>query len=208
MHLQINIASVFVVAIAVTLPASAQARKSSHKGGVQTQFSAEDEGVKSPVTLPPEVMGILGKDDMVENQMENEEPRPAQLPQSWFFEDSAWTHQRRRASRTGYWSARRCKRSCVLDFPSIAGRMEAGAHDSSARLDRDANAIQWIQEHRSRCDDVLCDCDCAVSIQWPRVQTLLFQDGRYKVTVRKETTQVSGWLIRQSFPDPKCTKNE
>src|SRR5579871_5472854 len=84
MHLQLHRTSVFVLAIAVASPASAQAGKSPHHPIVQTDFSAEDEGVKSPVTIPPEVMVILGEDDMVKDQMENEEPRPAELPQSWF----------------------------------------------------------------------------------------------------------------------------
>jgi hypothetical protein len=72
------------MAIAVALPASARAGKSPHHSIVQTQFSAEDEGVKSPVTIPPEVMAILGEDDMVKEQMKNEKSRPAELPQSWF----------------------------------------------------------------------------------------------------------------------------
>src|SRR5579862_5113515 len=84
MRLQLHRASIFAIAIAVALPASAQAGKSPHQAIVQTHFSAEDEGVRSPVTIPPEVMVILGEDDMVKDQMQNEEPRPAGLPQSWF----------------------------------------------------------------------------------------------------------------------------
>ena len=84
MRLHLHTSSVFAIALAVSLPASAQAGKSPHHAIVQTQFSAEDKGVKSPVTIPPEVMVILREDDMVKNQMENEEPRPAELPQSWF----------------------------------------------------------------------------------------------------------------------------
>jgi hypothetical protein len=72
------------MALAIALPACAQAGKSPHNEIVQTHFSAEDEGVKSPVMIPPEVMVILGEDDIVKRQMENEEPRPAELPQSWF----------------------------------------------------------------------------------------------------------------------------
>ena len=89
MRLQLHTTSVFVMAIVAALPASAQARKSSHQPIVQTHFSAEDEGVKSPITIPREVMGILGEDQMVKVQMENEEPKPAELPQSWFSASKA-----------------------------------------------------------------------------------------------------------------------
>lgn len=76
--------SVFIVAIALALPITAQAPRSPHHATVQTHFSAEDESVKSPVTIPPEVMVILREDDMVKDQMEDEELRSAELPQSWF----------------------------------------------------------------------------------------------------------------------------
>ena len=72
------------MAIAIAFPASTLAQTSLHRRITQTHFSAEDEGVKSPETLPSEVMQILGEDDRVKNQIENEEPRPAHAPQSWF----------------------------------------------------------------------------------------------------------------------------
>ena len=62
MHLQFHIASAFGMTIAAVLPASALAQESSQHGDVQTHFTAEDAGVKSPVTIPRKVMGILGEE--------------------------------------------------------------------------------------------------------------------------------------------------
>ena len=84
MHHQLHIPFAFVIIIAAVFPASALAQESAQHGRVQRHFSAEDAGVKSRVTIPREVMEILGEDDMVKSQMENEEPRPPQVPQSWF----------------------------------------------------------------------------------------------------------------------------
>src|SRR3954454_9070809 len=84
MHIQLRTTYVFVMATAVALSAGAQGRTVPHQATIQMHFSAEDEGVKSPVTIPPEVMVILGEDEMVKMQMENGEPRPAQVPHSWF----------------------------------------------------------------------------------------------------------------------------
>ena len=84
MHLQLNITSVVIAAFALAAPAGAQTRRSPHPAIVQTHFSAEDRNVTSPATIPPEIMAILSEDDMDKVQMENEEPRPAQVPHSWF----------------------------------------------------------------------------------------------------------------------------
>ena len=51
---------------------------------VQENFSAEEEGVKKPVPLPVDVLKILAQDERVRRQMEKEDPKPAEVPGSWF----------------------------------------------------------------------------------------------------------------------------
>ena len=50
----------------------------------QTEFSAEDEGVKHPVPLPGEVLAILQRDDLVKNELKYDEKAPGKLPATWF----------------------------------------------------------------------------------------------------------------------------
>ncbi|HKF20966.1 MAG TPA: hypothetical protein VKE93_05325 [Candidatus Angelobacter sp.] len=57
--------------------------KGSHPSE-QTHFSAEVEGVDKPVTLPQDVVAILGKDEMVRNALENENVPAEKMPLSWF----------------------------------------------------------------------------------------------------------------------------
>lgn len=72
----------FVAIVAAASAASAQ--QPNAREAVQESFSAEDEGVKRPVTIPNEVMKILAQDDMVRTQMQNDETRPTEVPASWF----------------------------------------------------------------------------------------------------------------------------
>jgi hypothetical protein len=44
------------------------------------QFSAEDSGVKRPITIPDDVLAILRQDKLVRNVLENEETPVAKLP--------------------------------------------------------------------------------------------------------------------------------
>ncbi len=50
----------------------------------QTEFSAEDAGVKHPVPVPDEVLSILRRDDRVKNELESADIAPEELPNSWF----------------------------------------------------------------------------------------------------------------------------
>ncbi len=50
----------------------------------QTAFSAEDEGVKTPVAVPEDVLAILRTDEEVRNSLEYENIPPEKLPLSWF----------------------------------------------------------------------------------------------------------------------------
>ena len=50
----------------------------------QTEFSAEDEGMKRPVLIPEDVLAILRTDDAVRKTMENADPPLEKLPPSWF----------------------------------------------------------------------------------------------------------------------------
>ncbi|MGP8185302.1 MAG: hypothetical protein ACLQKY_04465 [Terracidiphilus sp.] len=49
----------------------------------QTDFSAEDEGVKQSVSIPDSVLAILRQDKFVRDVLENENVAPDKLPASW-----------------------------------------------------------------------------------------------------------------------------
>lgn len=51
---------------------------------VQTQFSAEDEAVKSPVSIPDDAWAILKVDSRVRNVLKDDNLWPDQMPRSWF----------------------------------------------------------------------------------------------------------------------------
>jgi hypothetical protein len=59
------------------------AGKTSHSSE-QLHFSAEDQSVKTPIAIPPDVATVLEKDDLVRNALENEEPPRERLALSWF----------------------------------------------------------------------------------------------------------------------------
>jgi len=50
----------------------------------QLHFSAEDDGVDHPATIPPDVMAVLKADEMVRNALENENISAEKIPLSWF----------------------------------------------------------------------------------------------------------------------------
>lgn len=58
----------------------------------QTQFSAEDDGVQHPVTLPEQVRTLLGQQDMVREQLEDANLTQSQLPASWFSASASHLH--------------------------------------------------------------------------------------------------------------------
>jgi hypothetical protein len=50
----------------------------------QSEFSAEDAGVKNPVAVPDDVLAILRKDKTVLGILEGQHLQPTNLPPSWF----------------------------------------------------------------------------------------------------------------------------
>ena len=50
----------------------------------QVHFSAEDAGVKRPVSIPKDVLEILAQDETVQSELEDENIRPQNIPSSWF----------------------------------------------------------------------------------------------------------------------------
>jgi hypothetical protein len=51
----------------------------------QRSFSAEDENVRRPIPLAPEIARILAKDPGVREIIKNQDLSPAELPPSWFL---------------------------------------------------------------------------------------------------------------------------
>lgn len=76
------VASVLIVGIVLTGSSGAPAQR--HAQTEQRHFSAEDEGVQRPVSIPQSVLDILVKDDGVREVMENEDPPRKTAPESWF----------------------------------------------------------------------------------------------------------------------------
>jgi len=70
-----------VVAISVAL---AGAQTTRAKTAEQRHFSAEDAEVEKPVPLPPDVLAVLAKDEVVAVQLENENLSAEQIPSEWF----------------------------------------------------------------------------------------------------------------------------
>lgn len=64
-------------------PRAVQAKQHPHETP-QTQFSAEEAGVKQPVAIPGDVMAILRQDENVRNILESKNILPENLPSSWF----------------------------------------------------------------------------------------------------------------------------
>lgn len=74
-----------VVLIALIL--CSLARTQTHRGGERTEevsFTAEDATVQKPVTIPAEVLAILGEDKTVRSVAENENVSSGSLPTEWF----------------------------------------------------------------------------------------------------------------------------
>jgi hypothetical protein len=72
-----------VLSFLVICSALAAQSKRSHSSE-QLSFSAEDDSVKKPVAIPPDVWAILMKDDLVKSVAENQEPPAEKIPASWF----------------------------------------------------------------------------------------------------------------------------
>jgi hypothetical protein len=71
---------VFVLMICVVETAEGRGSDTS----TQLHFSAEDAGVKKPVSVPERVLAILRTDEMVRVAMTNENNSTEMLPSSWF----------------------------------------------------------------------------------------------------------------------------
>jgi hypothetical protein len=63
--------------------AFAAQRKSSHSSE-QTHFSAEEDAVRDPVTIPKDVLAILRTDDAVRGALEDKNIPSEKMPLSWF----------------------------------------------------------------------------------------------------------------------------
>jgi hypothetical protein len=48
------------------------------------QFIAEDEVVKRPVLISDDVLAILAKDELVQNELDDQKVSVGNLPSSWF----------------------------------------------------------------------------------------------------------------------------
>jgi stringent starvation protein B len=64
-------------------PDAAEGKQPPHPSE-QVHFSAEDSGVKHPVSIPKDVMAILERDEMVLTALENENIPAEKVPLSWF----------------------------------------------------------------------------------------------------------------------------
>jgi hypothetical protein len=73
---------VFLLCLVMCGVSSAQ-NKHSHSSE-QLAFSAEDDAVKTPVAIPPDVLAILVKDELVSRELENESLSAEKIPLSWF----------------------------------------------------------------------------------------------------------------------------
>ncbi len=58
--------------------------KSKTRPVEQTHFSAEEPKINRPIAIPEDVMAILGKQEVVEQELENRGLRPESLPNAWF----------------------------------------------------------------------------------------------------------------------------
>jgi hypothetical protein len=67
-----------------TTPGFAAHAQAAHQNHEQTNFSAEEEGVRNPVVIPAQVMSILGSDDRVHDELKYDNIAPDKLPSSWF----------------------------------------------------------------------------------------------------------------------------
>ena len=81
--LQVFVALIFMVTIfiATSGPLVAQNKRSHPE---QLQFTAEVDGVQNPVALPPDVLELLKKDDMVRSELENGDAPGEKFSPSWF----------------------------------------------------------------------------------------------------------------------------
>jgi hypothetical protein len=74
--------SVFIFS-AGGIPTAAENKPRQHSLE-QLHFSAEDPGVKVPVTVPEEVLATLRKEKTVQGALEDRDIRSENLPPSWF----------------------------------------------------------------------------------------------------------------------------
>jgi hypothetical protein len=77
-------ASLVTVAIALGISGFRSLCQDIPASREQQQFSAEDEGVKNPSTIPDEVMAILRSDRLVQNVAKGQKVPLDKIPATWF----------------------------------------------------------------------------------------------------------------------------
>jgi hypothetical protein len=75
---------VLVLSAVLSIGISAIGQGTRSPANEQTEFSAEDEGVKKPITIPEDVLAILRKDTTVRDILEDQGLAADRLPESWF----------------------------------------------------------------------------------------------------------------------------
>lgn len=78
----LRIVLAFFLAVPVT-PVCAQTNSRPFRGE-QTSFSAEDEGVRSPVRIPDDAWAVLKKKTSTEIYLNGDDEKPAEPQRSWF----------------------------------------------------------------------------------------------------------------------------
>ncbi len=101
----------------------------------QVHFSAEDAGVKKPVTIPNSVLPLLAADELVRDELDSEHLTADKLPISWFSASAVHLGENgnedlvvmaegplRGANVTSFWVFRKTPQSFSLV-------LKTGAHD-------------------------------------------------------------------------------
>lgn len=73
-----------VLALLVIVCNQSDAQKKAARFSEQMQFSAGDESVQRPVSIPRDVSAILARDEWVQDALESQKVPARELPASWF----------------------------------------------------------------------------------------------------------------------------
>jgi hypothetical protein len=93
--LQVFVALIFMVTIFIATSGPLPAQNKRSHSSEQLRFSAEEDGVKNPVALPPDVMELLKKDGLVRSQLENGDTPGEKFSPSWFSASVVHLHNSR-----------------------------------------------------------------------------------------------------------------
>jgi hypothetical protein len=158
---------------------SAQARTSLPPE--QSHFSAENEGVKSPVRIPDSAWAILKADERVKNVLADENLSADQLPRSWFSAAVVHLHSADEkdifvAAEGELMGANISPFWLFLDTPQgMKLVLQTSAHDEIIRPER------W---HGYRVVELVGMTCCEISRTWLR-----YQNGQYR-NYRKTTEDI------------------